>query len=92
MACRTFWVKLMTAALSLTLALAASGCTPVQEEETAETTAVSVSTEITTESAEEEAPTLPTYERNPDENRVPSETRFGAGDYGTKEELQDVAP
>ena len=93
MACRTLWVKLLTAALSLTLVLAASGCAPVWEEkETAETTADSVSTEITTGSAEKEAPTLPTYERNPQDDRVPSETRFGEGDYGTKEELKDVAP
>ena len=37
---------------------------------------------------------LPTYERDSSEKewKIPSETRFGEGDYGKKEDLSDVQP
>ena len=35
---------------------------------------------------------LPTYERDTTEEKIPSETKFGDGELGRKEELSDVAP
>ena len=87
--------KLLTALLALSLLLAASGCALIEkkpEDTTAATEATSdLSTETTTPE-EDGRGGLPTYERDTTEEKIPSETKFGDGELGRKEELSDVAP
>ena len=87
MDCKISLVKVLIAGLILTLLLmAVSGCAPKSNEEESLTSADENTTEITQKAG------LPTYERNPSKEDVPSETRFGDGDYGKREELSDVEP
>lgn len=86
MACRTL-VKIFTAWVSLILLLTAvSGCAPRSPDGDASSEEMIDST-----ASLEENGGLPTYEWEPSTGEeIPSETRFGDGDYGKKEGLSDV--
>lgn len=86
MACKTLF-KVLTVWLALILLLmAVSGCAPRASEED-----VSSDELVDSTVASQEDSGLPTYEWMPSMGEeIPSETRFGDGDYGKKEELSDV--
>ena len=79
----------MTGCILTLLLMAVSGCAPRAEENDS----ASAEKGMTTVALREESE-LPTYERDSSEKewKIPSETRFGEGDYGKKEDLSDVQP
>ena len=84
------YVKALVAALALLLlTLAAVGCAPTEDQAADSTNSVATDTVTTAAPARD---TLPTYERDTSEKDIPSETKFGEGELGKKEELSDVAP